>query len=177
MKMTKDNMAPLHKPAGPRHRNGKWTSWNEDSTTDPAFQTRSLKSVLGPTAGSDTCKLLIDPSNSSGDGIMTLNSGVPDTRCCCGGSAGVHGDRRFWSGGISVAFVSLMNVVLAVLLVVSCKLSYDRARLPNLTLTLMHLATTLVSLRCVRARLSGDLRVLFVLLDAIQNMSILLEHC
>ncbi|CAN8007857.1 unnamed protein product, partial [Ixodes pacificus] len=53
-----------------------------------------------------------------------------------------------------VVFVSCLNVVLAVLLVLSCKLGYDRARLPNLSLTLVHLAATMVALRvCVSAGL------------------------
>ncbi|XP_029834885.2 solute carrier family 35 member E3 [Ixodes scapularis] len=56
-----------------------------------------------------------------------------------------------------VVFVSCLNVVLAVLLVLSCKLGYDRARLPNLSLTLVHLAATMVALRvCVS---TGLLRV------------------
>ncbi|CAN8002788.1 unnamed protein product, partial [Ixodes hexagonus] len=48
-----------------------------------------------------------------------------------------------------VVLVSCLNVVLAVLLVVSCKLGYDRARLPNLSLTLVHLTATLIALRLV----------------------------
>lgn len=48
-----------------------------------------------------------------------------------------------------VALVSCLNVVLAVLLVVFCKLGYDRSHLPNLSLTLVHMTATLVALRLV----------------------------
>ncbi|XP_075725010.1 solute carrier family 35 member E3-like [Rhipicephalus microplus] len=75
-----------------------------------------------------------------------------------------HRQRRWWCylvaplsqracatcrGGSSlgVPLVSALNLSLAVAVVVSCKLSYDRARLPNLTLTVVHLAASLAALR------------------------------
>lgn len=57
--------------------------------------------------------------------------------------------RCHWPTGRSAAVLvmSAFNVLFAVSLVITCKLSYDRARLPNLTLTAIHLATSLVALR------------------------------
>uniref|UniRef100_A0A131XN76 Putative glucose-6-phosphate/phosphate and phosphoenolpyruvate/phosphate antiporter n=1 Tax=Hyalomma excavatum TaxID=257692 RepID=A0A131XN76_9ACAR len=52
---------------------------------------------------------------------------------------------------LGVPLVSALNLSLAVSVVVSCKLSYDRARLPNLTLTVVHLAASLAALRMAAA--------------------------
>ncbi|XP_037522861.1 solute carrier family 35 member E3 [Rhipicephalus sanguineus] len=50
------------------------------------------------------------------------------------------------ASALAVPLVSALNLSLAVAVVVSCKLSYDRARLPNLTLTVVHLAASLAAL-------------------------------
>ncbi|XP_049523510.1 uncharacterized protein LOC119453116 isoform X3 [Dermacentor silvarum] len=52
---------------------------------------------------------------------------------------------------LGVTLVSALNLSLAVSVVVSCKLSYDRARLPNLSLTVVHLAASLAALRTAAA--------------------------
>lgn len=51
----------------------------------------------------------------------------------------------------AVLLMSAFNVALAASLVITCKLSYDRAHLPNLTLTAIHLATSLIALRLTTA--------------------------
>ncbi|XP_070379034.1 solute carrier family 35 member E3-like isoform X1 [Dermacentor albipictus] len=52
---------------------------------------------------------------------------------------------------LGVPLVSALNLSLAVSVVVSCKLCYDRARLPNLSLTVVHLAASLAALRTAAA--------------------------
>ncbi|XP_077526927.1 uncharacterized protein LOC144138496 isoform X2 [Haemaphysalis longicornis] len=61
--------------------------------------------------------------------------------------------RCRWPKGRSAAVLvtSAFNVFFAVALVITCKLSYDRAHLPNLTLTAIHLATSLIALRLTSA--------------------------
>lgn len=74
--------------------------------------------------------------------------------------------RCRWPKGRSAAvlLMSAFNVALAASLVITCKLCYDRAQLPNLTLTAIHLATSLIALRltstlgvvCSAPRLPAD---------------------
>ncbi|XP_075557882.1 uncharacterized protein LOC142589985 isoform X2 [Dermacentor variabilis] len=63
----------------------------------------------------------------------------PLSRCACRGES------------LGVPLVSALNLSLAVSVVVSCKLCYDRARLPNLSLTVVHLAASLAALRTAAA--------------------------
>ncbi|XP_050032525.2 uncharacterized protein [Dermacentor andersoni] len=64
---------------------------------------------------------------------------APLSRCACRGES------------LGVPLVSALNLSLAVSVVVSCKLCYDRARLPNLSLTVVHLAASLAALRTAAA--------------------------
>ncbi|XP_077489276.1 solute carrier family 35 member E3-like isoform X1 [Amblyomma americanum] len=70
------------------------------------------------------------------------------TSCCCGRTSGGSGG---FAASLAVTLVSVLNLSLAVAVLLTCKLSYDQARLPNLTLTLVHLAASLAALRATSA--------------------------
>ncbi|KAL3236914.1 hypothetical protein MRX96_022164 [Rhipicephalus microplus] len=120
---------------------------------------------VGKAMGASASLLTATPSLPTGgvDSTTPPPPAGPASPWRCGSQLR-HRQRRWWcylvaplsqracatcrgTSSLGVPLVSALNLSLAVAVVVSCKLSYDRARLPNLTLTVVHLAASLAALR------------------------------
>ncbi|XP_049523509.1 uncharacterized protein LOC119453116 isoform X2 [Dermacentor silvarum] len=140
-----------------RHRDGVDSCVMGLSADEPSLP---LLDPVGKAIGASASLLTATPTVSSRP-TSAADSTLPAT-CGRRRSERRHGwrclaplSRCVWAAcrgeSLGVTLVSALNLSLAVSVVVSCKLSYDRARLPNLSLTVVHLAASLAALRTAAA--------------------------